>query len=163
MIVDLTSSGTTLKDNRLREIEGGTVLESASCLIGHAPNLRELIAEGDDAPLARLLDAIDGARASEGRLHLEVVGATTDGPETAPRVAEFLQSRGALHVMRGEVWDARGSTSWRVTASVLATSLPSCTRTLYRLGATRVVGLPPRFVFDRDAASTFDTLRKKLL
>ena len=37
IIVDLTSSGTTLKDNRLREIEDGTVLESAACLIGHAP------------------------------------------------------------------------------------------------------------------------------
>ena len=37
IIVDLTSSGTTLKDNRLREIKGGTVLESAACLIGHAP------------------------------------------------------------------------------------------------------------------------------
>src|SRR5208282_3749171 len=35
IIVDLTSSGTTLKDNRLREIKGGTVLESAACLIGH--------------------------------------------------------------------------------------------------------------------------------
>ena len=39
IIVDLTSSGTTLKDNRLREIKGGTVLESAACLIGHAPSL----------------------------------------------------------------------------------------------------------------------------
>ncbi|GAC1309778.1 MAG: hypothetical protein NVSMB14_13590 [Isosphaeraceae bacterium] len=162
VIVDLTSSGTTLKDNRLREIEGGTVLESASCLIGHAPSLRSLILEGDDGPLARILDAIDGARASEGRLHLEVVGAIADGPETAARVAEFLQGRGASHVMRGEVWDIHGSTAWRVTASILATSLPSFKRPLFRLGASRVVGLPPRFVFDVDAASTFDGLRKAL-
>ena len=46
IIVDLTSSGTTLKDNRLREIEGGTVLESASCLIGHAPSLATLWPRG---------------------------------------------------------------------------------------------------------------------
>src|SRR5207249_897130 len=43
IIVDLTSSGTTLKDNRLREIEGGTVLESSACLIGHASSLAALI------------------------------------------------------------------------------------------------------------------------
>ena len=63
VIVDLTSSGITLKDNRLREIEGGTVLDSASCLIGHAPSLGELAAEGATGPLALLLDAMDGVRA----------------------------------------------------------------------------------------------------
>ena len=43
VIVDLASSGITLKDNRLREIEGGTVLVSAACLIGHAPSLAALV------------------------------------------------------------------------------------------------------------------------
>ena len=47
IIVDLTSSGTTLKDNRLREVEGGTVLASAACLIGHGPSLASLVAEGE--------------------------------------------------------------------------------------------------------------------
>ena len=74
IIVDLTSSGTTLKDNRLREIEGGTVLDSAACLIGHAPSLAALAGEGETGPLALLLDAIDGVRGAEGWLHLEVVG-----------------------------------------------------------------------------------------
>ena len=82
VIVDLTSSGITLKDNRLREIEGGTVLESASCLIGHAASLRELADEGVTGPLALLLDAMDGVRGSDGWLHLEVVGAP---PPPAPR------------------------------------------------------------------------------
>ncbi len=51
IIVDLTSSGTTLKDNRLKEIEQGTVLESAACLIGHAPGpASALAAEGGDRP-----------------------------------------------------------------------------------------------------------------
>ena len=66
IIVDLTSSGTTLKDNRLREIEGGTVLDSAACLIGHAPSLSALVAEGETGPLALLLDAIDGVRRVRG-------------------------------------------------------------------------------------------------
>ncbi len=54
IIVDLTSSGTTLRDNRLRELEGGTILESAACLIGHAASLSALVGEGDDGPLAHL-------------------------------------------------------------------------------------------------------------
>src|SRR4051794_25772042 len=64
IIVDLTSSGITLKDNRLREIAEGTVLDSAACLIGHAPSLSALADEGETGPLALLLDAMDGVRAS---------------------------------------------------------------------------------------------------
>jgi ATP phosphoribosyltransferase len=162
VIVDLTSSGTTLKDNRLKEIEQGTVLESASCLIGHAPSLRALVEEGEAGPLALLLDAMDGVRASEGMLHLEVVGELASGPETASRVADFLREHGALLLARGEVWDDQGTPGWRVTGLIAASRLTACQRRLSVLGASRVVGLPARFVFGRDGRSTFDDLRRSL-
>jgi ATP phosphoribosyltransferase len=164
VIVDLTSSGTTLKDNRLREIKGGTVLDSASCLIGHAPSLARLVEEGETGPLALLLDAMDGVRASDGMLHLEVVGSPAEpGPETAAVVAAMLLDQGAQHIARGEVWGETGEPGWRVTALIAAKKLTACQRALFRLGASRVVGLPARFVFDRDAKTTFDTLRSRLL
>lgn len=163
VIVDLTSSGTTLKDNRLKEIDKGTVLDSASCLIGHAPGLSALAGEGESGPLARLLDAVDGARGSEGVLHLEVVGSPAEpGPETAAAVADYLREQGAQHTARGEVWDDRGGPGWRVTALVAAGKLAACQRQLFRLGASRVVGLPARFVFGRDGHSTFDDLCRRL-
>jgi ATP phosphoribosyltransferase len=161
VIVDLTSSGTTLKDNRLREIEGGIVLDSAACLIGHAPSLGELAEEGAAGPLALLLDAMDGVRASEGWLHLEVVG-SPGAPAAAASVASYLSGQGAQHVFRGEVWDDRGEPGWRVTALIAARRLTACQRRLFDLGASRVVGLPARFVFDRDGHSTFDELRRRL-
>jgi ATP phosphoribosyltransferase len=173
IIVDLTSSGATLKDNRLREIEDGTVLDSAACLIGHAPSLTQLADEGESGPLALLLDAMDGVRGSEGLLHLEVVGgagaggigggsASSAGGEAAARVAAFLDRSGAQHVVRGEVWDEQGKPGWRVTALLAAKKLTACRRKLFRLGADRIVGLPARFVFDRDGHSTFDALRVTL-
>ena len=163
VIVDLTSSGTTLKDNRLKEIESGTVLESASCLIGHAPTLRALTLEGEEGPLGLLLDAMDGVRASDGMLHLEVVGSpAAPGPETAAEVAAYLRDQGAQHLARGEVWDDQGAPGWRVTALIAARKLTACQRRLFRLGASRVVGLPARFVFGRDARSTFNELRVRL-
>lgn len=161
VIVDLTSSGTTLKDNRLREIDCGTVLDSASCLIGHAPSLDVLAAEGPDGPLALLLDAIDGVRASDGLLHLEVVGATGSDQESAARVAAFLHDRGAKHVARGEVWGEADTSSWRVTALVASSAMAGFSRPLLTMGAARVVGLPSRFVFDRDDLSTFDKLASR--
>lgn len=163
VIVDLTSSGATLKDNRLKEIEHGTVLESASCLIGHAPALSTLAEEGETGTLALLLDALDGVRASEGMLHLEVVGGpAAPGRETSARVAEYSRTQGARHIACGEVWDDRGEIGWRVTALVAANRLTACQRGLFALGASRVVGLPARFVFGRDEHSTFDDLRRRL-
>ncbi len=162
IIVDLTSSGTTLKDNRLRMIEEGTVLNSASCLIGHVPGLKTLIAEGEAGPLALLLDAIDGVRNSEGKLHLEVVGGPEQGPQAAA-VTAYLHHQEAQHVARGVVWDERGQPGWRVTALIAASKLNACHRELYRLGALRVMGLPARFLFDRAGTpSTFDGLRERL-
>ncbi len=165
IIVDLTSSGTTLKDNRLREIKGGTVLESAACLIGHAPSLAALMAEGESGPLALLLDAIDGVRRSEELLHLEVVGgpaAPGPGPGPAIEAARFLRDQGAQHLVRGEVWDDEGQPGWRVTALVPARKLSACQRPLLALGASRIVGMPAQFVFDRDVPSTFDELGRRL-
>jgi ATP phosphoribosyltransferase len=163
IIVDLTSSGTTLKDNRLREIEGGTVLDSAACLIGHAPSLAALAGEGETGPLALLLDAMDGVRGTEGWLHLEVVGSpAAPGPQTAAAVAEHLREQGGTHIARGEIWDDRGAPGWRVTALLPARKLTACQRALFKLGAGRVVGLRPQIVFDRDAPSTFDDLRSRV-
>lgn len=160
IIVDLTSSGSTLKENRLREIADGTVLESASCLIGNRPGLQRLIDEGDEAPLALLLDAIDGVRASQGFLHLEVVG---DGdPDGAVEVATYLNRHKAQHVARGEVWNADSQPGWRVTALIAASNLTGHKRRLIALGASRIVGLPPHAVFERDGYSTFDALRRSL-
>jgi ATP phosphoribosyltransferase len=163
IIVDLTSSGTTLKDNRLREIDGGTVLESAACLIGHGPSLTRLTEEGDTGPLALLLDAVDGARNAERWLQLEVVGAPLPGQaDSADLVAAYLRNRGGLHVARGEICDENGRPGWRFTALLRARELAACRRALFRLGAKRVVGLPARFVFDQSMPSTYDDLCDKL-
>lgn len=162
IIVDLTSSGTTLKDNRLREIEGGVVLDSAACLIGHSPSLAQLVDEGEVGPLALLLDAIDGVRRSEGLLHLEVVGRpAAPGTDTSAAVASYLRDQGATHLVRGEVWDEEGQPGWRVTGLVATKKLTACQRVLLSLGASRIVGMAAQFVFDKDVPSTFHAMRQR--
>lgn len=166
-IVDLTSSGATLRENRLKEIEEGTVLESSACLIGHAPSLRALAAEGAGGDLARLLDAIDGCREAETWLHLEVAGSGSEGSgagggSAAARAAALLAARGARQVYRGEVFDHAGKPGWRVTARIAAGGVAAIQRELFELGAGRIVALPARFVFERERESTFDRLRETL-
>lgn len=56
-VVDLTSTGTTLAENHLKEIEGGTVLDTEACLIG---SLRaELWSERALAALEHLIEQIE--------------------------------------------------------------------------------------------------------
>jgi ATP phosphoribosyltransferase len=162
IIVDLTSSGTTLKDNRLREITSGTVLESAAALIGHATSLAALAGEGDDSPLVLLLDAIDGVRSTNSVMHIEVVGAPDSGSTAASDVAARLRLLGGMHVCHGEVWGEGNVAGWRVTALVPARLLPTLRRPLLSLGAARIVALTPRMVFDSQAASTYDRLCAEL-
>ena len=49
-----------------------------------------------------------------------------------------------------------------MTALLPADKMTACRRALFRLGAGRVVGLPPRVLFDRDGSSTFDVLCRQL-
>ena len=55
-----------------------------------------------------------------------------------------------------------GVPGWRVTALIAAKQLAPIRRPLLRLGAARLVGLPARSIFERDASSTFDVLRERL-
>lgn len=52
IIVDLVSTGTTLRDNRLKILEGGLVLNSQACLIANRPSLK---AQPDALNMARQL------------------------------------------------------------------------------------------------------------
>lgn len=56
LIVDVTSTGTTLRENRLKKIAGGTLFESQACLIGSRECLRE---EGKLAACKALLEKIE--------------------------------------------------------------------------------------------------------
>jgi len=161
IIVDLTSSGTTLRENRLREIGEGTILRSAAALIGHRPSLVSLCEEGASGSLARLLDSLDGVLRSQGMLHLEVVGISpTPVSDSGRLAAERLRAQGAQHLAWGEIRNEQGLPGWRVTALIPTPSVSICQRTLIELGATRIVGAPTQFVFDRDEPCTFDRLVK---
>ncbi len=50
LIADLTATGTTLRENRLKTLEGGTILSSQSCLIGNTAALGK---SGERLRLAR--------------------------------------------------------------------------------------------------------------
>ena len=161
IIVDLTSSGATLKDNRLKEIDQGTVLDSAACLIGHADSLRARLRE-PRGPIEVFFDALDAVRLAQGVLHLEVVGdddATGGGGEA---VMEALASLGAKHLACGAATSAEHKSGWRVTGTLPQRNFAECRRLIKELGARRVIGSPSSLLFEIDDRSTVDELRQSL-
>lgn len=165
IIVDLTSSGITLKDNRLREIAGGTILDSAACLIGHTASLASLVAEGAESPLALLLDSIDAVRLAEGRVKLEVTGAFPAGGNEESHVEKvfaILARNGATRLNWHAVRDHEGHSGWCVEGLTGSRGLTSCRRSLIELGAFSIVGIVPRYCLDHDDHSTFEALKSTL-
>lgn len=166
IIVDLTSSGVTLKDNRLRELMGGKILESAACLIGHSASLRSLAAEGPSAPLALLLDSIDAVRLAEGRVQLDVTGTFPDSVDKQAAYVEkiftILAAHGATRLAWQPVGLEAGQVGWHISGLTGTRGLTSCRRALIDLGASAILGLNPRLCLDQDDHSTFETLRHLL-
>jgi ATP phosphoribosyltransferase len=165
IIVDLTSSGITLKDNRLREISGGTILDSASCLIGHTASLASMVREGSESPLALLLDSIDAVRLAEGRVKLDVTGVYPQGVTEAAHIEKLLgilSRNGATQLHWSTVRWHDGHVGWNVQGLTGSRGLTSCRRSLIDLGATSIVGTVPRYCLDHEDHSTFESLKAAL-
>jgi len=165
IIVDLTSSGITLKDNRLREIAGGTILDSAACLIGHTESLASMVGEGAESPLALLLDSIDAVRLAEGRVKLEVTGVFPSNESEAVHIEKLmnvLARNGATRLHWNPVKWVDGRPGWNVQGLTGARGLTSCRRSLIDLGAHSIVGTVPRYCLDHEDHSTFESLKTSL-
>ncbi len=100
IVADITETGTTLRDNRLRILDDGTILESQACLIGNRHALRasawkrervrhllELVEATERSRRFRVVTAnVRGENASEVAEHVirQVETAGTLGPTVAP-------------------------------------------------------------------------------
>ena len=161
IICDITSSGVTLRENRLKTISGGTILESQACLIGNRAALRQ------DAEKLRLTCQL-----------LEFVEATLRAKDyfslTANIRGESADAVARLVTAHGEVAGLRGPTVARVypksedegtwfaaTVVVQAGVVMRAVEALRRAGAADVTAVPIRYVFEHSSA-TFDALARDL-
>jgi ATP phosphoribosyltransferase len=163
MICDLTSSGVTLRENRLKTVAGGTVLESQACLIG---NRRTLLAEASSLEATRgLLELIEAHLRSRRQVSLT---ANMRG-ESAESVARRVLATGDAAGLRGPTVapvfakdpDARGGAWFALTVVVSEQGLLPAVEALRRAGAIDVTATPVQYVFERDSW-TFEALRRQL-
>ncbi len=162
IICDITSSGVTLRENRLKAIAGGVVVESQACLIG---NRRELQADAERLEATRaLLELMEAYLRSR-----QQVSITANIPgESAESVARcVLASGGVVGGLRGPTIarvfpkDAADGDWFALTVVVSEDALLPSVEALRRAGASEVTAIQVRYVFEH-RSWTFEALKRQL-
>ena len=151
IIGDITESGTTIRENRLKEIDGGTVMKSEACVVS-----RKMRPGDEREPLetARLLLEMMEAHLHAGG-YFEVT-ANMKG-ETDAEVAEYVMKHADTSGLRGPtistVFNPQGEGWFAVTVMVEEDRLlPAVTR-LREIGGSSVRVSKPHYLFQSECKS----------
>jgi ATP phosphoribosyltransferase len=149
LIVDLVSTGTTLRDNRLSTLKDGRILESQACLIANREALRSrpevldvgrLLVEFLEAHLRAIgnvsifanMRGESPAEIADQMFNLKVIGGL-EGPTISPVVSRKQGDWYAVHII------------------VRRDQLPEAIRELRSIGGSGVVVTPVMYIFEEKA------------
>lgn len=148
LIVDLVSTGTTLRDNRLKRLDGGLIIDSQACLVA---NLARLRSNAQTLAIATQLLELIGAhlRANE---NLSVF-ANVRG-ESAETVAELIFQKQAIGGLQGPTISrliTRDPETWyAVHLIVRKNQLHQATKEIRQIGGSGVVVTPVSYIFEEE-------------
>jgi ATP phosphoribosyltransferase len=161
VIVDIVSSGVTLRENRLKRITGGTIVESQACLIGNRAALRD---HPEKLEIARqVLELIEAQMRSRDFFSL-TGNIRGDSPEAvARRVTSHTDVAGLRGPTISKVYPKLGGEEGWYAATVVVQSklLVQAIDSLRRAGAGDVSVAPLRYMFQSKCWS-FEALRRQL-
>jgi ATP phosphoribosyltransferase len=146
-IVDLVSSGTTMKDNRLVALEDGQVLSSEACLIANRSALRsrpEVLSMG-----RQLIEFVEAHLRAASYVS---VFANMRG-ETPLAIAERIQSRPLIKGLQGPTIStipSRGESWFGVHILVRREVLAQAIAELRGIGGSGVVVTPVTYIFEEE-------------
>ena len=163
IIVDLTATGTTLRENHLKEIKGGTVVEAEACLIG---NRKAIEANPELLDTVRVItEYIDASL--NGREYFQVTvdiqGETAE--DVANKIASNEVTKGLIGPTIAPIYNVSGAktdTCWfTVTLIVGEKKLLKAVEHVREMGGRHVIASPVRYVF-LEEAPTYARLLAKL-
>lgn len=153
IIADLVSTGTTLRDNHLRELDGGAILHSQAILIANRTALQERPAV---LGIARQLLEIIEAHLRAEECHLVFVNMRGDSPQ---EIAARMFSQPYLSGLQGPTISPivpnngvdDGATSWyAVNIVVRKERLAPTIAALRAVGGSGVVVSPVTYIFEEE-------------
>ncbi|GIL55792.1 hypothetical protein Vafri_11319 [Volvox africanus] len=154
IILDLVSTGVTLRENNLKEIEGGNILESQGILVANRksllerPELLEIVHE--------LIERFDGHLKAE-QFYSVIANMRGESPE---QVADVLLQAPGLQGLQGPTIcnvynrspDAQNAKQhfYAATICVRKKQLYSAVKALQKLGGSGVLVQPMTYIFDEE-------------
>ena len=158
IIVDLVSTGQTLKENRLKRITGGMLIESQAVLIG---NRRALQCKSVLALARELLEYIEATLRAQNFISL-FVNMRGDSDE---KIAKAIFSKKGLEGLQGptisRVFSKSGEKMYAVHVIVEKARLQQAIRNLRAIGGSGVVVSPTLYIFEKEPLR-FKQLKEKL-
>ncbi|MFN8377175.1 MAG: ATP phosphoribosyltransferase [Anaerolineae bacterium] len=158
IIVDLVQTGTTLRENHLKALPDGIIVESQACLIGHRKTLRSDPKVRDTA--RRLLEHIDAAL--EGKCYMQVTANVrgSDPATIAALVSANPLTRGLQGPTVAPIYGAE--IGWHtVTIIVASKMLLEAIEHLRSIGGVQASASPVRYVF-LEHSPTFEEFVRRL-
>jgi ATP phosphoribosyltransferase len=161
LIVDLTSSGVTLRENRLKTVLGGQIISSQACLIG---NRRALQASPQKLETTRAILELIEAHLRSRDFYSITANIRADAPEA---VARRVTAHAAVAGLRGptvaRVYPKMGGDEgwYAVTVVVDSKLLISAVDALRKCGASDLTVVNVRYVFESKSWS-YEALRRRL-
>ncbi|MEX0761671.1 MAG: ATP phosphoribosyltransferase [Dehalococcoidia bacterium] len=155
MIADITATGVTLRENRLRPLVDGTVIESQAVLIG---NGRLLAADDNKLALAReLLERIEASLRARGfqRITANIEGESAD--EVACKVMSVRQLAGIQGPTLSKVHTDDGRKWFAVQVVIRKSDLIRAVDHFRRLGGSGITVNEASYVF-RSRCESYDRL-----
>jgi ATP phosphoribosyltransferase len=157
MIADLTASGVTLRENHLKQIEGGTLLVSQACLIGNRQALRQ---RPEVLAVAKQLLEFFEARLRAKGYHAIIANIKGDSPRA---VAQRVFSQPDLAGLQGPtispiyLRDADDHSWHAISIIVRQERLVQAVQQLRAIGGSGVVVMPATYIFE-DEPTTYRQL-----
>lgn len=162
VIVDLAQTGTTLRENHLKPVPDGVIVESQACLIGN----RRLFQNNPMLlnSVRKFVEFIDAAL--QGRQYYQVTSNIRgdDAEELARRIVSNPVTRGLKGPTIAPIYAANGSQHERwhtLTIIVESDKLLPAVEHLRTIGGTQMSVVPIRYVF-LEESSTFSRLCEAL-
>ncbi len=151
IIGDITESGTTIRENRLKQIDGGTAITSEACVIS-----RRMSPDRDCGRLAAARLMLEMMEAHLGARSCVSVTANMRG-ETAEELAEYVLRYEDISGLRGptiaRVFAPDGLDWFSVTVIVEESRLMVAVDRLRKIGGISVTVSKPDYVFQSECKS----------
>jgi len=149
IIADITSSGTTMRENHLKTIQGGTVIESEACLIGNRSSITE---DSQKLVLANRFTEIIQAHMNSEEYFLVTANIQSKGADELSRdILKRSVVEGLVGPTISKVY-SRDSLDWyAVTIVVDRNKLMDSVRNLREMGAASMTVTKPNYVFESES------------